>query len=162
MFGSHFAERTTLRLERAVALGVLIGSVAALTMLSAMSPRRHHSCHTAAPRVVEALTHEQAYSRQEFTVAASLAHAQDPALADMYRRLDRAWRVGFGARVPASDAFLALREAWKLDTALGGAHSDTLQRRIGDIALIAGPEFQRAGDQAGADLAAHTVDVLGR
>lgn len=153
-------------------LGLVIGLV-----LSATSARKHHcSCgHKAVDRAVVSrpVTVEQVkaradqlYRKGEFASAGLYATSIDDFdlknLARMYDRLDRAWRIGFSPTAATTDAFHALREAWKLDTVLGGAHSEALQRRLGDIALIAGREFERLGDRESKELVTHTCEALGR
>ena len=58
-------------------------------------------------------------------------------------------------------AFPALREAWKLDTVLGGAFTEQLYSGLGRIAPRAAVAFLAAKDYAAAELALHTAEALG-
>jgi hypothetical protein len=55
----------------------------------------------------------------------------------------------------------AVREAWKLDTVLGGAHTDELQARLRVVAPKAALAYMARKDYVNAELALHTAEVLG-
>jgi hypothetical protein len=175
-----FGERYSFRSERLLAGGLLLGMVLALAITR--SPKRCpyseaqraqaleardaavHAMEAVDPRVRA----DELYRAKQFEAAADLIAAIRPSdvelqnLALMCQKLGRAWAIGFDPAAPVTDAFTALREAWKLDTVLGGVHSDELQKRMGDISLLAADEFARVRDLVNADLAHHTADMLGR
>jgi hypothetical protein len=82
-------------------------------------------------------------------------------LAEQYDRLAANWVVGFDETALATDRFVALREAWKLDTVLGGAFTDELYTALASIAPKAKTAFLDAGDYASAEIAANTITALG-
>jgi len=82
-------------------------------------------------------------------------------LAEQYDRLAANWVVGFDETALATDRFVALREAWKLDTVLGGAFTDELFTALASIAPKARTAFLDAGDFASAEVAANTITALG-
>ena len=175
-----FGERYSFRSERLLAGAVLLGMLFAAAI--ARGPKRcpYAESHRAqALEARDAAVHamevvdprvraDELYRAKQFEAAADLVAAIRPSdvdlqnLALMYQKLARAWVIGFDSNAPVTDAFTALREAWKLDTVLGGAHADELQKRMRDISLLAADEFQRMRDPVNADLAHHTADMLGR
>src|SRR5262245_23193960 len=82
-------------------------------------------------------------------------------LAEQYETLAVAWEVGFDTHNPATNRFLALREAWKLDTVLGGAFTDELYTALRDVAPEAARAFAAAHDPDSARLACETMSALG-
>jgi hypothetical protein len=168
------AERPGSRRERAIALGALLGLVAGLALARDARPACHcpHRAAAAAatPAAMPAPTDdaravEALYRAGRFDDAAEVAaRAADPELrgrAELYARLGRAWAVGMDPDAPVTDAFYALRQAWKLDTVLGGAHAEALQRRLSELSLLAAPAFDRIGDRDAAELARSTSSILG-
>jgi hypothetical protein len=113
------------------------------------------------------------YERQQFSAAAAVvrdALARMPASADatdleslatLYDQLAAAWATGMDPATPAATAFPALREAWKLDTVLGGAFSDPLHARLAEVAPKAAVAFVAQRDYPAAELALHTAEALG-
>lgn len=181
-----FGVRYDFRFERALAGGMLLGLLFGLALA-----RGGHRCTYNAERTqaeqarAEAIARakeatarldaleprvraDELYRAKQFEAAANLIASVRPSDSDLmslalqYQRLANNWRIGMDENAPVTDRFHALREAWKLDTVLGGAHSEELQKRLGDIALLAAPAFDRARDLENANLATHTADVLGR
>lgn len=176
MFG--LGVRHSFRLERGLALGALLGLVVGLAAVRGTRSRcgcpytergavlPTEPTQPDVPVDVRALA-DEAYRAGDFERAATIASQHRPSDADLqtlalqYERLGRAWAIGMDASAAVTDRFVALREAWKLDTVLGGAHGELLQRELRGISLLAAPAFERAHDAAGADLAAHTAEILG-
>jgi len=104
-----------------------------------------------------------AYRAKDFDVAAQIirdAHAASD-LAELYGQLARAWAIGMDPSSAPIDAYPALREAWKLDTVLGGAFTDELYARLVEIAPQAALAFDAAKDYTAAKQALNTAQVLG-
>jgi hypothetical protein len=74
-------------------------------------------------------------------------------LGSMYRAMDPA--------TDATDAFWSLKDAWKLDLALGGVHADEIRARLTEVAPDAAREYLRRGDREHAVLPLSTADALG-
>lgn len=113
------------------------------------------------------------YQRQQFSAAAAIvreALAQMPdsaelteleSLATLYDQLAAAWALGMDPTTPPMAAFPALREAWKLDTVLGGSFTDPLYARLAEVAPEAALAFVGRKDYVSAELALHTAQTLG-
>jgi hypothetical protein len=110
---------------------------------------------------------DRLYRSGNFAAAAQLVRDSHPIdvdlqnLAEQLERLALTWQVGFDETGPAADRFVALREAWKLDTVLGGAFTDELYTALASIAPKARAAFLDAGDFASAETAADTIAALG-
>jgi hypothetical protein len=82
-------------------------------------------------------------------------------LAEQYTTLAVAWEIGFDTNNAPGNRFMALREAWKLDTVLGGAYTDELYAALRDIAPSAIEAFTAANDRESAMIARETLSALG-
>ncbi|MCW5802230.1 MAG: hypothetical protein KIT31_07565 [Deltaproteobacteria bacterium] len=109
---------------------------------------------------------DRLYRQKSFAAAARVfAGTTDTDLAtlgEQYGQLARAWRDGMGGETGRIRiVFRALRDAWKLDTVLGGAHGDELQQRLAHVAPFAAIAFLDGGDRGAAELALHVAETLG-
>ncbi|HEU0031707.1 MAG TPA: hypothetical protein VFQ53_13810 [Kofleriaceae bacterium] len=82
-------------------------------------------------------------------------------LAEQYARLATAWRIGFDPETSAIDALPAVREAWKLDTVLGGELAGALQERLALVAPQAALDFFAHDQLDEAEQALAMVELLG-
>jgi hypothetical protein len=90
------------------------------------------ACTLEAPVVADrAAESERAYRAKQFQRAADLA--DDPSTTELLRQLDRAWSTGMSPGSHPSLRFPALREAAKLDLALGGAFADEIYRATASV-----------------------------
>lgn len=176
MFG--LGVTSTHRLERSLAGFVLLGLFAAVLYTQAISRRGACGCPYArtaiaepvAPAVATSPTRgdaERAYRAGDFARAAELADAVRPSdddlqiLAQQYAKLATAWDAGMDQATSALDAYPLLREAWKLDTVLGGVHAERVQARLVAVVPRAALAYASTGDYDNAELALGTAELLG-
>jgi len=136
--------------------------VLALITLLVPSPHRRPPVAPlppAATYTVALVTPGDLYRAGKFEQAARLADAPDN---ELYAQLARAWDIGMDRATRPSDALIALREAAKLDIALGGAFAPLLLAKERQIAPLAVHELIANGDHEGAEAAQHVVDTLGQ
>lgn len=101
------------------------------------------------------------YRSGDFAGAVAEVRASDADLAELYDQFRRAWLVTFDPDSSPGEAFPAVREAWKLDTVLGGAYTDVLYRKTTEIAPLAAAEYTHEGRDDEALRAANTALALG-
>jgi len=137
-----------------------------LALVTVLLPASHHASPPAAPvppaapiYMVSLVSPGELYRAGKFEQAAQLADAPDN---ELYAQLARAWAIGMDPATRPSDALIALREAAKLDIALGGAFADALLAKERQIAPLAVHELIANGDREGAEAAQHVVDTLGQ
>jgi hypothetical protein len=107
------------------------------------------------------LSADQLYRAGDFTGAASWARSTDPNLAELYDQLALQWTIGMSPSTHPDDAFVALREAAKLDTVLGGAHAERLDRRIRDVLPRAAIAYYAHADRAACRQALDVAAIMG-
>jgi len=117
-----------------------------------------------AGRIPQVSLYDQAdrlYRARNFSAAGDTLRAADRNLAELYDQLGRAWTIGMSKDSTPGDAFPALREAWKLDTVLGGAFTDILFAKTREIAPLAAIEYVKQGRDEDAIRASDTALMLG-
>lgn len=128
------------------------------------TPRRATPRHAATADELRARA-DRLYRQKRFAAAAQVfartADADLATLGEQYGQLARAWDEGMGSRAQVRIVFRALRDAWKLDTVLGGAHGDEIQQRLAHVAPFAAIAFLDDGDRGAAELALHVAETLG-
>lgn len=145
-----------MRMERAplpIAIWVL-----ALATLLLQVPAPHAPTPAGHRQAAPPPTADVLYRAGHFEQAATIAVAPDN---ELYAQLARAWATGMDPTTRPSDALIALREAAKLDIALGGVFADELLAKERQIAPLAVHELIANGDREGAEAAQHVVDTLG-
>jgi hypothetical protein len=176
MFGLGVS--STLRLERSIAGFVLLGLFAGVMYTASIPKQRGCGCPARTTVVAELpapapagsptrADAERAYRAGDFARAAELADAVRPSdddlqiLAQQYAKLATAWDAGMDQATPALAAYPLLREAWKLDTVLGGVHAERVQARLVAVVPRAALDYASTGDYDNAELALGTAELLG-
>ncbi|HEV7555669.1 MAG TPA: hypothetical protein VGO00_09460 [Kofleriaceae bacterium] len=85
----------------------------------------------------------------------------DRDLAELYDQFRRAWLITFDPDSSPGEVFPAVREAWKLDTVLGGAYTDVLYEKTRAIAPLAAEQYVREGRDDEALQASNSALMLG-
>jgi len=101
------------------------------------------------------------YLQGDLAGAVAEVRAIDPDLAELYDQFRRAWLTAFDPDSTPGDAFPAVREAWKLDTVLGGAFTDVLFAKSRELAPLAAEQYVRQGRDEEALQASNTALMLG-
>ncbi|MEO8707372.1 MAG: hypothetical protein ABI867_45510 [Kofleriaceae bacterium] len=182
MFGLGLGVSSSYRLERTLAGVVLAGLIAAVAFTGTLGNSHRCKCpyrseSTSDPSITARIVLPverpsradacAAYRAGDFARAAEIVDAIRPSDADLqilaqqYGRLATAWEIGMDPATPAIDAYALLREAWKLDTVLGGVHGERIQARLIAVVPRAALDYAGTGDYDNAELALGTAELLG-